>query len=116
MVTNFVTGILPNSLRVSGNIYAIRSDFRIWMRFSEIMDSSDSEGRKIIQMLQACYPKIPEDLPGAIEQMIWFYRCGEAEEQEEEKKDINAGHRKSLRFLFPRMHLISTQRSKSNTG
>lgn len=87
MVTNFVTGILPNSVRVSGNIYAIRSDFRIWMRFSEIMDSSDSEGRKIIQMLQACYPKIPEDLPCAIEQMIWFYRCGEVEEQEEEKKE-----------------------------
>ena len=32
------------------------------------------------------YPEIPEDLDGAISQMLWFYQCGKTEEQKQSGK------------------------------
>ena len=42
---------------------------------------------RILKMLLLYYPRIPNNLPEAIEKIVWFYGCGECvEEQEETKK------------------------------
>lgn len=57
----------------------INTDFRISILFELLMlDDTISEKDKIIQSLQLYYPKLEKikNLNEAIENMLWFYRCG----------------------------------------
>ena len=41
-----------------------------------MQDGTIEEDDKILMALQLYYPDIPENIKKAIEQMLWFYRCG----------------------------------------
>lgn len=84
---NLLTEKLPDTVNVSGKEYSIRSDFRIGFKLEEIMRSDLSDEQKIINMLQVYYPVIPEDIPGAVNEALWFYRCGKKEDKQEEDKE-----------------------------
>lgn len=86
MISDFIMGALPTTVSIGGTLYPIRWDYRIWMEFDSIRKENRSNEEKIIKLLQRCYPKIPEDINGAIDKMLWFYRCGENEEKEEKKQ------------------------------
>lgn len=100
MALNFITGILPKSVVISGTEYPIRWDYKVWMEFDSIRNGPESKEEKIIKLLQRCYPKIPKDINGAIDRMVWFYRCGEEEENEEKKQRYQRRESKSPAFSF----------------
>jgi len=83
---DFITGKLPETVRIDGKEYPIRYDFRIGMQFDRIRSSGKSDSDRVIRLLQLYYPKIPVNVTEAINQMLWFYRCGEPEEETEETK------------------------------
>lgn len=85
MKEDFITGILPETVVIDGTTYPIRCDFRIGMQFERIYGSKLVDRDKIVRLLQMYYSEIPENIPEAINQMLWFYRCGEPEEKEEDK-------------------------------
>ena len=88
MKEDFITGVLPETVLIGGTAYPIRCDFRIGMQFERVRSSIKDDWDRIVRLLQMYYPKIPADIPGAIEGMLWFYRCGEPEEEEDKAKSV----------------------------
>lgn len=74
---NMLIDLLPIKVEIEGIEYDINSDFRISMLFELMMGDNDlDDHQKIEQALLLYYPKIPNDINLAVEQMLWFYRCG----------------------------------------
>lgn len=74
---NILVDLLPNTVEINNKEYEVNSDFRTSILFELLMqDNSIGEEDKISMALQLYYPVIPEDINEAIEQMLWFYRCG----------------------------------------
>ena len=74
---NMLIDILPLKIKIEGMAYDINSDFRTSMIFELMMgDKELDDKQKIEQALLLYYPKIPNNINEAIEQMLWFYRCG----------------------------------------
>ena len=74
---NILVDLLPITVEIDNKEYEINSDFRTSILFELLMqDSSIGEEDKIITALELYYPVIPENINEAIEQMLWFYRCG----------------------------------------
>ncbi len=85
MKEDFITKALPETVVIDGMAYPIYWDFRIGMQFERIRNGKMSDEERIIKLLQLYYPQIPENISEAINQMLWFYRCGEPEEQKEDE-------------------------------
>lgn len=108
---NILTDQLPGSVLVAGKEYRINTDFRVSIRFEEmIQDKNITEEQRLFTEellnipefdgdhekarllakynsgLALYYPVIPEDLEGAISQMLWFYQGGKTEEQKQSGK------------------------------
>lgn len=74
---NILIDLLPTIVNINNVEYEINSDFRTSILFELLMqDNSIREEDKISMALQLYYPDIPNDIKEAIEQMLWFYRCG----------------------------------------
>ena len=74
---NILIDLLPKEVTIDNKEYKINSDFRTSILFELLMqDSSIGEEEKILMALQLYYPQIPMNINGAIEKMLWFYRCG----------------------------------------
>lgn len=55
----------------------IRSDFRESIKFELLMqDNRINDNEKIPMALSLYYYEVPNDIVKAIEDMLWFYRCG----------------------------------------
>ena len=55
----------------------IRSDFRESIKFELLMqDNRINDNEKIPMALNLYYYEVPNDIVKAIEDMLWFYRCG----------------------------------------
>ncbi|WP_291651356.1 bacteriophage Gp15 family protein [Clostridium sp.] len=74
---NILIDLLPTIVNINNVEYEINSDFRTSILFELLMqDNSIGEEDKIIMALGLYYQVIPENINEAIEQMLWFYRCG----------------------------------------
>lgn len=82
---NILIDRLPEAVTVAGGAYAIRTDFRVWIRFELLMfDGSLSMEEKAIEFLGLCYENaLPPTLDEAIGAMIDFYSGGKREAQGE---------------------------------
>lgn len=78
---NILIDLLPITVEIEDVEYEINSDFRTSILFELLMqDKSISEENKIIQALELYYPTLPKNINEAIDQMLWFYRCGKDED------------------------------------
>ena len=74
---NLLIDLVPTSVEIEGIEYEINSDFRYSMLFELLMqDDSMPDKDKINIALELYYPVKPHNINVAIEQMLWFYRCG----------------------------------------
>ena len=74
---NILIDLVPTTVNIDNREYEINSDFRTSILFELLMqDGTIEEDDKILMALQLYYPDIPENIKKAIEQMLWFYRCG----------------------------------------
>ncbi|MDU1584824.1 MAG: bacteriophage Gp15 family protein [Clostridium sp.] len=74
---NILVDLVPTTVNIDNKEYEINSDFRTSILFELLMqDGTIEEDDKILMVLQLYYPDIPENIKEAIEQMLWFYRCG----------------------------------------
>ncbi|WP_251861042.1 bacteriophage Gp15 family protein [Clostridium sp. Marseille-Q2269] len=74
---NMLIDLVPTTVEIDNKEYEIDSNFRVSILFELLMqDNKLSEEDKIVQALQLYYPVIPSNINGAVEQMLWFYRCG----------------------------------------
>lgn len=84
---DLLTEALPESVRIHGKEYPIQCDFRIGIKLDGILRSELEDQEKIKRMLVLYFKdNIPPDIPAAIDKIIWFYRCGEVLDNEDEEK------------------------------
>lgn len=96
---NILIDELPGTVMVSGREYEIRTDFRISMLFEILMQDGKVEPKdKTRQALELYYPVIPEDIKKAVDALLWFYKCGKADNPQ--KQRINARKSKSRVYSF----------------
>ncbi|KHO39077.1 phage gp15 protein [Clostridium tetani] len=74
---NMLIDLVPTTVKIEWGDYKINSDFRTSILFELLMqDSSIGKEEKIFMALELYYPEIPHNINNAVEQMLWFYRCG----------------------------------------
>ncbi|MBK5243343.1 bacteriophage Gp15 family protein [Clostridium sp.] len=74
---NILIDILPLVVEIDGIEYDINSNFRNSAIFELMMGDNDLDDKqKIEQALLLYYPIIPDNINLAMEQLLWFYRCG----------------------------------------
>ena len=100
MKVNFIIQGLPESVRIDGVEYPVNWDFRAGMQFEDVMNSDMPEDDKLFRLLRLYYPKIPANLYGAVDQMLWFYRCGEKGQKEETKERYQRRNSKEPAYSF----------------
>lgn len=86
MVFDIITGGLPESVSVCGIDYPIRSDFTVGILFDKVLRSGKTNEEILIHMLELYYPNIPANIKEAIEQILWFYHCGNIPETKTDNK------------------------------
>lgn len=84
---NLLIDKLPETVEIDGLKYPIHTDFRISILFEQLLaDTELTEPEKLMQALQLYYPLLPANIPTAIDQMLWFYRCGKEQKAAEDEK------------------------------
>lgn len=84
---NLLIDKLPETVEIDGLQYPIHTDFRISILFEQLLaDTELTEPEKLVQALQLYYPLLPANIPTAIDQMLWFYRCGKEQKAAEDEK------------------------------
>lgn len=83
---SILTEQMPLTVTVDGIPHGINPGYRIMLEFQE---AGDVTAETLRDALLAFYPHgVPVNLQGAIEQFLWFYRCGrEAYAQKSGKED-----------------------------
>lgn len=70
--------------------YKIRTDFRESIKFELLMqDNNIEDTEKVVIALNLYYYKMPTDIEQAIEDMLWFYRCGKEIKTSQSGNDTN---------------------------
>ena len=82
-IMNFLTEPLASSVTVDGKSYPINTDFRVWLRFYELVTGKGVDYRSIIEGMILCYKGgvIPPSFFKASEAM-WDFFLGEIEKGE----------------------------------
>lgn len=93
---NMLIDLLPRKVEIEGKEYDINSGFRESILFELLMqDTEISEEDKVIQSLELYYPIVPKNINKAIENILWFYRCGK-DSEETKVKGKSKGKRKQI--------------------
>ncbi|WP_276862550.1 Gp15 family bacteriophage protein [Anaerococcus tetradius] len=100
-MNNFIKG-LPKTINVNGEEVAINTDFKVWIRYEEIMLDEDKEAEKqIMEVLDTCLVDEftmtrLDDLERLFDELMCFYGLGkkiksekEAEEDKEKESDFS---------------------------
>lgn len=89
----------PDQAEVNGEWYEIRTNFRNSVLFELMMQDEGLDARaKVRKGLHLYYPVIPEDLNGAVDAMLWFYRCGREETLQQKRMAARRGKKQIYSF------------------
>ncbi|MCD8208332.1 MAG: bacteriophage Gp15 family protein [Bacteroidales bacterium] len=101
MNCNLLIDPLPESVEIDGKEYPIRSDFRTSMLFELLItDDGISDIEKTLQAIRLYYDNPPDNLQGAVEQLIWFYSCGQVDVRKDGDGDEPDGGGNSAERIY----------------
>lgn len=82
-----LTKKLPETVLIDGAAVEINTDFRTSIEFELLLqDDTISDEERVGKALYLYYPRIPKNLADAVEQMIWFYTCGQVDKRTKSSK------------------------------
>lgn len=98
---NMIMDRLPYYVYIKGKRYKINTDYRNMLKFEMIMqDTSIKDSEKLLKSLRLFYPAFfeiieqgKEVIDEAINQLIWFYKCGKDQENHKQKKGSSGNKR-----------------------
>ncbi len=70
---SFLTEILPDYIIVSGEKCKINTDFKTWLKFSEIISGNDFNAESILLVFKNIFLELPPNLIDALKAIIQFY-------------------------------------------
>ena len=80
---------VPDSLLISGTRYSINTNYRVWIKFENLLDdSADDDSEEILEKIFSLIfkEKIPEVSDEAVDKILWFYKCGKDNESKSGKR------------------------------
>lgn len=85
---NWLLEQLPDKVLVNGVEYLINADFRTIILIDQIIhDKELSDTDRILSALNIFYmEKAPEQTTQAIEKLVWFFRCGKEQDEQEKRR------------------------------
>lgn len=89
---SLLTGPLPTSVIIGGREMPVRADYRAGIAFEQALSAPGlSEQQRLALALGVLYEQMPENIGQAVEQALWFYRCGRqgsaGQDSEEDQDD-----------------------------
>lgn len=98
--TNILIDELPIAVEIDGKEYPVNYGYRALILIEIAMFSDMSDEKKVIHALDIFYlGKIPQNIEAAMEQLLWFYRCGE-EKVSPKKKGPAPKRQKKRAYCF----------------
>lgn len=89
----------PDQVKVNGERYEIRTNFRTSILFELMMRDDALDGKmKVQKALELYYPVIPNDVGAAVEAALWFYRCGREETTQQKRMAARRGRSQIYSF------------------
>ncbi len=86
---SILTKELPDYIMVKGEKCPIKTDFKVWLRFSEIVGSSELDAEKLVEIFKLLFEKLPPDMIEALKAIFEFYsHTDEETKKEKEHKKI----------------------------
>lgn len=72
---NILLDKLPSSIEIDGTEYPIQTDFRLMIKFEQII--FEKKELSLAEIFSEFYMgNIPEDTEKALDGLLWFFRCG----------------------------------------
>ena len=107
---NVLLDRLPDTVNIGGREYPIDTDFRAGIEFELAVQRGAST---LADLLRPWYGAVgyPQDIVGAVDAAIWFYRCGATEDKPTEENGAQATtshHRQSYCFEFDSDAILSS--------
>lgn len=86
---NVLLDRLPETVNIGGREYPIDTDFRAGIEFELAVQNGKAQ---LVDLLRPWYGAVgyPQDIVGAVEAAIWFYRCGASEDKPKEESGTQA--------------------------
>lgn len=106
---------LPYYVKIKGKKYKINVDYRVMLRFEKNMQEKGIEdSEKIIKSLMLFYPAFfeiidqgKEAIEEAINQLLWFYKCGKDQENHKQKKGKSDSKRPIYSYELDDQYIFS---------
>ena len=70
---NILTDTLPEELFICGKNHAIKTDFRTWIKFSQIIFSGEMDHKRVAKALRLLFYKLPPKLDETLIAVMEFY-------------------------------------------
>lgn len=104
---NWLLEQLPDNVLVDGTEYLVDSDFRAILLIDQIMhDKELSDTQRVISALTIFYgDNPPKQTTQAIEKLVWFFRCGKEQSEQEERRGRFQRHTRAIDYCVD-SHLI----------
>lgn len=97
---SLLTSKLPDSVRVCGKDYPVRTDFRTWLRFEELMLEEKTRGSERMARLYAlCFTGEKPSAPRSALSALFRFFSGRADEEEGAEEKPKAGRKSASRTL-----------------
>ena len=101
---NLLIDEVPTTVIIDDVEFEINSDFRISMMFELLINDPElSERERLYQALILYYPIIPSNLEAAVDKIMWFYKCGK-EEQDENNNTNKSSGKKTVKKIYDYEH------------
>ena len=84
---NILTDTLPEELLICGKNYPIKTDFKIWIKFSQIIFSGEMDHKKLAKALRLLFDKLPPKLDKALNAVMEFYNPPKKQSKSRQKKN-----------------------------
>lgn len=104
---NWLLKQLPDKVLVDSTEYLVDSDFRAILLIDQIMhDKELSDTQRVISALTIFYgDNPPKQTTQAIEKLVWFFRCGKEQSEQEERRGRFRRHTRAIDYCVD-SHLI----------
>lgn len=73
---NILTDTLPETITVKGQKYQINTDYRTWIKVSQIVFDNNFDAVSIAKIIALTLSVIPPDATETISELLNFYSCG----------------------------------------